>query len=213
MSFQKVKATKPELQRLQQKKTFSLRGERLLEIKREQVAHLLRKTMKMFFHDREIMRKFFMKTGDLLETTYEAIGKRKFQQIANLNSVHLAKPSVKITYVHEDGLDLPKIRINFPKRALPSYSFSDTSIHVDILTNRLKKLLTNLCTLAEENKKMILLGTSNLRIQHRIDALDDIIIPQLERSINMIEEFLGDEEREEFIRLKKIKEILEKSEK
>ena len=57
---------------------------------------------------------------------------------------------------------------------------------------------------------MILLGTSNLRIQHRIDALDDIIIPQLERSIYMIEDILGDEEREEFIRLKKIKEKLEK---
>jgi V/A-type H+-transporting ATPase subunit D len=212
MSFQKVKATKPELQRLQQKKVFSLRGERLLEIKREQVAHLLRKTMKSFFHDREVMRKLFMKIASLLETTYETIGKRKFQQIANLNSVH-ATPSVNVTYVHEDGLDLPKIRITFPKRALPSYSFTDTSIHVDILTNRLKKLLTTLCSLAEENKKMILLGTSNLRIQHRIDALDDIIIPQLDRSINMIEEFLGDEEREEFIRMKKIKEILEKLDK
>ena len=53
MSFQKVKATKPELQRLQQKRVFSLRGERLLEIKREQVAHLLRITMKKFFQDRE----------------------------------------------------------------------------------------------------------------------------------------------------------------
>ncbi|MHA1620097.1 MAG: V-type ATP synthase subunit D [Promethearchaeota archaeon] len=212
MSFQKVKATKPELQRLQLKKTFSKRGERLLEIKREQVAHLLRLTMKRFFHDRERMRKLFMKTADLLESTYENIGKRKFQQIANLNSVHFT-PTVNVTYVHEDGLDLPKIRITFPKRALPSYSFTDTSIHVDILTNRLKKLLTDLCALAEENKKMILLGTSNLRIQHRIDALDDIIIPQLELSINMIEDILSDEEREEFIRLKKIKEILENKEK
>lgn len=212
MSFQKVKATKPELQRLQQKKVFSMRGERLLEIKREQVAHLLRKTMKKFFRDREKMVDLFMKTGDILENTYETIGKRKFQQIANLNSVY-STPTVNITYVHEDGLDLPKIRINFPKRALPSYSFTDTSIHVDILTNRLKKLLTTLCSLAEENKKMILLGTSNLRIQHRIDALDDIIIPQLDRSILMIEDILGDEEREEFIRLKKIKEILENSEK
>ena len=52
---------------------------------------------------------------------------------------------------------------------------------------------------AEENEK----------VQRRIDALDEIIIPRLESIIRSIEEILGDEEREEFIRMKKIKENLE----
>ena len=50
------------------------------------------------------------------------------------------------------------------------------------------------------------------KIQRRINALRDVIIPQLENEIDYIDEILEDLEREEFIRLKKIKKKLEKEE-
>ena len=51
------------------------------------------------------------------------------------------------------------------------------------------------------------------KIQRRINALEDIMIPRLESEIHYIGEILDDLEREEFIRLKKIKNKLEKEEK
>ncbi|MHA1512287.1 MAG: V-type ATP synthase subunit D [Promethearchaeota archaeon] len=42
-----------------------------------------------------------------------------------------------------------------------------------------------------------------------MDALDEIIIPRLTAGIRTITEVLNDEEREEFIRMKNIKEFLD----
>ena len=66
-----------------------------------------------------------------------------------------------------------------------------------------------LIELGELDKQMYLIAANHKKINRRIDALEDIIIPKLDAEIKAIESILFDEEREEFIRLKKIKEILE----
>ncbi len=208
MSFQNVKPTKPELTRLKKKRIFSLRGEKLLEIKREQLLNSLKTILDESFTLRSSMRSELLNDYALLEQTYETIGKRKVDRISRLNEITL-ETSVDINYVHEMGVDVPKIELKLSDRSLPSYSYGDTSIHLDILIQRLKKTVETLVTLAEIDSMMYRVADDNKKIQRRIDALDDIIIPQLEGDIHAIEEILNDEEREEFIRMKKIKEFLE----
>lgn len=208
MSFQNVKPTKPELDRLKKKRQFSIRGENLLEIKREQLLNTLKGILDKNFSIRSKMRSAILKDMDLLEQTYETIGKRKVDRISRLNEATL-ETSVEINYIHEMGIDVPKLELNLQEKPLPSYSYGDTSLHLDILIKRLKETLVTLVELAEVDSMMYRVAEDNKKIQRRIDALDDIIIPQLDGNIRAIEEILNDEEREEFIRMKKIKEFLE----
>ena len=208
MSFQNVKPTKPELNRVKKKKKFSVRGANLLEIKREQLLNLLRKYMNQYFELKTKMRNQLLEDIDLFEKTYETIGKAKISRIARLNE-EMLNPEIKITYYHDMGVDIPKIELKLPEYQLPTYSYSDTNLYIDILISRLREIIFIIIKLGEMDSLLYHVAEENKKVQRRIDALDEIIIPRLESIIRSIEEILGDEEREEFIRMKKIKENLE----
>ena len=208
MSFQNIKPTKPELTRIKKKKNFSVRGENLLEIKREQLQNLLRKYMDKYFELKTKMRNHLLEDINLFEKTYETIGKSKISRIARLNEAML-NPEIEITYFHDMGVDIPKIKLNLPEYQLPTYSYSDTNLYIDILISRLREILFIIIKLGEMDSLLYHVATESKKVQRRIDALNEIIIPRLDGIISSIEEILSDEEREEFIRMKKIKENLE----
>ncbi|MCF2141530.1 MAG: V-type ATP synthase subunit D [Candidatus Lokiarchaeota archaeon] len=208
MSFQKVKPTKPELTRLKKKRNFSQRGESLLEIKREQLHNLLQNTSSSFFRVRNQMRETLLANMELLKETYQFIGKEKVERISLYNLSKL-DPKIELTYIHRGGIDLPEIKLKETHEYLPSYSFYDTALHIDILIKNLHESLKILVKLGELDKRMYRISENYKKINRRIDALEDLVIPKLNNDIRVIEDILSDGEREEFIRLKKIKEFLE----
>ena len=212
MSFQKVKPTKPELDRLKKRLDFTKRGKDLLKLKREQLLSRLRETAQNFFDKRSEMRTDMLEKRELLEKTYESIGKRTISRISNLHKVTLS-PDVDIIYRHEVGLDIPKITLSFDEENLPSYSYTTTSLYMDILIKKLKESIEKIVNLAELDNLMYKLAEEFKKVQRRLDALDDIIIPKLKSQIVAIEDILSDESQEEFIRMKKVKESLEIKEK
>ena len=209
MSFQKVKPTVPELDLLKKKKKFSQKGERLLEIKREQILNSLKKTMADYFKIRAQFRDKIIKNYELLEKCYEIIGKTRISSIANINRAYY-KPDAEITFFNQLGIDVPRVKISLNETKLPTYSFTNTPMHLDILMKSLKETLQLITKLAEFDSVLYHFASSYQTIQRRINALDDIILPRLDKNISTIEEILEDNEREEFIRMKKIKEFLEK---
>ena len=208
MSFKNLKTTKPELDSLKQKKEFSLRGENLLDLKRVQILKLLREFSKDYFALRLEMRDHFLEDIKLLKSTYKTIGIRKINRIANLTKATSA-PEIEITYIHEMGIDVPRIDLILPKKQFPVYSYSSTKLSLDILIKGLNEVLKIIMKLAESDYLLYHVAEENKKVTRRIDALDEIIIPRLTASIRTITEVLNDEEREEFIRMKNIKEFLD----
>jgi V/A-type H+/Na+-transporting ATPase subunit D len=193
---------------LKKKRKFSLKGQKLLEIKREQLQNQLKSTLNFYFKQRARIRDQVLRDYQLLERSYEIIGKNKVANIAMLNRAYYG-PTVDVTFVNQLGVDVPKVTLKMNDITLPSYSFSDTSMHMDILIQDLKVLLQDLVKLSELDSILYHFANAYQTIQRRINALEDIILPRLDKNIQMIEEILEDNEREEFIRLKKIKEFLE----
>ncbi len=208
MSFKNLKNTKPELDSLKKKRFFSLRGENLLDLKRMQILKLLREYSKDYFNLRLEMREHFLEDIKLLKKAYETIGIRKINRIANLTKTTL-KPEIEITYIHSMGIDVPKIELILPKKQFPTYSYSSTTLYIDILIKKLREVLKIIMKLAESDYLLYHVAEENKKVTRRIDALDEIIIPRLSASILTITEILNDEEREEFIRMKNIKEFLD----
>ena len=208
MSFKNLKNTKPELDSLKKKRTFSLRGENLLDLKRVQILKLLREYSKDYFDLRLKMREHLLEEIQLLKKVYETIDIRKINRIANFSKITL-KPEIEITYIHSMGIDVPKIELIFPKKQFPTYSYSSTTLYIDILIKKLREVLKIIIKLAESDYLLYHVAEENKKVTRRIDALDEIIIPRLSASIQTITEILNDEEREEFIRMKNIKEFLD----
>lgn len=206
MGFRRVRPTKPNLDKLVKKREFSKRGSHLLELKRQQILNNFRRYMKEYVQQRRKTREKIIKAYRMLNECYMHYGKRRIKLISAVNKIHY-EPKIELKFVNYLGVNVPKIKLDlFEKEKLPSYSFQDTPLIFDDLVNQITDLMKDIVRLAELDYLIFHLIATYQKIQRRIKALDQIIIPNLDRQIKGIEEVLEDLEREEHIQMKEIKE-------
>jgi V/A-type H+-transporting ATPase subunit D len=93
---------------------------------------------------------------------------------------------------------------------LISYGFLETNASVDKAAKLIKNMLPGICKAAEYENAIFSLAKELERTQKLINALEYVIIPQYQDAIYFIKATLEEREREEFVRLKKVKVVLEK---
>jgi V/A-type H+-transporting ATPase subunit D len=91
-----------------------------------------------------------------------------------------------------------------------TYGFSETNASVDKAARLIKNMLPNICKAAEYENAIFSLAKELERTQKLINALEFVIIPHYEEAISFIKATLEEREREEFVRLKKVKVVLER---
>ncbi len=164
MSFMNVKPTRPELDALKKKRNFYSKGEKLLEIKREQLLNSLKTVIANYFKQRKLLRDLIIEDFRYLQGAYENIGKQKVAIISALNKLHF-KATIDITFFTRIGIDVPKITLNLTEGKLPLYSFSDMPMHMDFLSLKLKQTLQDILKLAEFDSLLYDLASDFKRIE------------------------------------------------
>jgi len=91
-----------------------------------------------------------------------------------------------------------------------SYGFSETNVYVDKASKLIKNMLPQICKAAEYENAIFSLAKELEKTQKLINALEYVIIPQYQNAISFIKGTLEEREREEFVRLKKVKVVLDK---
>ena len=91
-----------------------------------------------------------------------------------------------------------------------TYGFADTNSSVDQATKLIKNILPGICKAAEYENAIFSLAKELEKTQKLINALEYIIIPQYQEALSFIKSTLEEKEREEFVRLKKVKAVIEK---
>jgi V/A-type H+-transporting ATPase subunit D len=91
-----------------------------------------------------------------------------------------------------------------------SYGFVETNASVDKAAKLIKNMLPGVCKAAEYENAIFSLAKELERTQKLINALEYVIIPQYQDAISFIKATLEEREREEFVRLKKVKVVLDK---
>ena len=86
-----------------------------------------------------------------------------------------------------------------------NYSLYDTTSSVDKTIIDFNKVKDLIIEYAELSNTIIRLEKSIEKVSKRSNALGDMIIPQTEKNISEIQDILEEREREEFTRLKVIK--------
>lgn len=208
MARTQVNPTRMELTKLKRKLVTAVRGHKLLKDKRD-----------------ELMRQFLnlvRKTKDLREKVEKGINS------ANKNFV-LARASMTDEAVNV-ALMAPKQEINLEvsKRNVMSveipqftyrtktpdssdiypYGFAFTSSDLDDAVKSMQDILEDLLLLAEYEKSCQLIASEIEKTRRRVNALEHVMIPDMQETIKYIRMKLDENERSTQIRLMKVKSMI-----
>jgi V/A-type H+-transporting ATPase subunit D len=106
-------------------------------------------------------------------------------------------------------VQVPTLQISEKKMEL-TYGFADTSSSLDTATQMMRWILPNICRAAEAENAIFGLAKELEKTQRLINALEYIIIPGYKDSIKFISSTLEEREREDFVKLKHVKRVMEK---
>jgi V/A-type H+/Na+-transporting ATPase subunit D len=105
-------------------------------------------------------------------------------------------------------VDVPSVQLT-EKNVSMTYGFADSSVSVDKASRLTRKTLASIFKAAEFENAIFRLASELEKTQRLINALEYLIIPRYESSIRYIQATLEEREREEFVRLKHVKHIME----
>lgn len=95
-------------------------------------------------------------------------------------------------------------------RKVIGYDISKPSILVDETSEKFYQALPLIIKVAELESTLVRLVEEVKKTQQRINALEQSLIPQYSATVSLIASVLEERDREEFVRVKKVKSLLEK---
>ena len=101
----------------------------------------------------------------------------------------------------------PEFAFEIPDRDL-SYRLSDTSPEIDAAFEGLFAAFPRLLDLAGKENTLFRMAEELEKTRRRVNALEYVLIPDLEATIRDIDDKLGEQERSNQIRLMKIKDMV-----
>lgn len=198
-----VNPTRMELKKLKARLATATRGHKLLKDKSDEMI----RRFTVIIREAKVLRE---------EVEAELSGVLKQFSIArSLTPSYVAEtafsmPSVAVKAVCETesvmGIDVPKITIEREARldGLP-YAYSEITGEADYSVEKASVLLPKMVALAQTEKAVRMLAVEIERNKRRVNALEYVMIPQLEETIKYIKDKLDENERAAVVRLMKVK--------
>ena len=122
-------------------------------------------------------------------------------QIANSVS---AENGVKVVYRSVMGVEIPNVRLEESELTF-EYGFDESNSKLDEASIKFIDAKKMTVLLAEIDNSVFRLASAIQKTQKRANALRNIVIPSLQSEVKFISDALEEKEREEFTRLKVIK--------
>jgi V/A-type H+-transporting ATPase subunit D len=193
---------------LRKRLVFAEKGENFLEFKREQLIFQIKKLFKDYLVYRKEFIKVYSEALRKLYQTYKEMGKRSLTLISKLSNIQFT-PTINVQYVKKIGIVVPEITYELKQEEkLPAYTFENTSHYIDDLNRMLKDLFLNIFSFSEREDLMLKHALNFKKINRRINGLKNVIIPRLKLNVKHIKDLLEEIQRENYVRLKKIKDII-----
>lgn len=119
--------------------------------------------------------------------------------------------NVSATFAVRDvmNVEVPSIEVSETKSdASFLYAFAEMTSEADYSVEKISRLVGKLLKLAEIEKTVAMLAVEIERNKRRVNALEYIMIPQIEETVKYIKSKLDENERAATTRLMKVKDIL-----
>ena len=199
-----VNATRMVLLSLKKRLNIAKRGHKLLKQKQDELLRILQKTIV----ELSSMRKEIEE--ELIRALKQFFLARAYQD-KNIfeGSFLMLDTDIELSMDIEKVMNvpLPKYQKSL-KGDIVSYGFAMTSPSLDVALKSLMKVFDRLIEMAELEKRIILLAEEMDKTRRRVNALEYILIPEIQSSVREINMKLEEREREKNSRLMIIKDVI-----
>lgn len=198
--------TKIELIRVKRSLAVARSVYKILEDKRDVLLKRIDELIQQAGNAREEMSTPLFDAYRTLFNAYLEVGPARLESIATTTPTQI---NVDVNVRTIVDVKVPTVQIT-EKSAGLTYGFADTASSLDETTKMMKEVLPKICKAAEYENAIFGLARELEKTQRLLNALEYIIIPGYQDSVKFITATLEEREREEFVRLKHVKAVLEK---
>lgn len=208
MAKKQVNPTRMELTKLKKKLATARKGHKLLKDKRDE---LMRQFLDLVKENKSLREEVEAQIGaNNKQFALASAGMSKEAlQVALL--VPKQEVSLSVSTRNVMSVDIPvfqtKTRTSNP-HDIYSYGYAFTSGELDASVKALGDILPQLLLLAEKEKSTQLLAAEIEKTRRRVNALEHVMIPEMEQNIKYIVMKLDENERSTQTRLMKVKDMM-----
>jgi len=189
---------------LKKRTVLARRGHKLLKDKQDELVRILFTLLEGL---KELRKKVEEELTESIKRFVLARSVMEPEEVEELFLVSTAKTGIEIKEKKVMTVLVPVFEAKFEGDFL-SYGFANTSPELDVSMEALYKTYLDLIELAEKEKTLELLALEIEKTRRRVNALEYILIPELESTVKFISMKLSEMERSDITRLMKIKDIV-----
>ena len=203
-----VNPTRMELTKLKRRLETAQRGHKLLKDKRDE---MVRRFMALIRRNQDLRKVVDEKLENAISKFSVAQAIMGTEQVYEALLCPAREASITIKRNVIMNVDVPEIdfTVGEEKNDLP-YGFAFTTGELDKSVLDMANLLPDLIKLAEIEKTCNILADEIEKTRRRVNAVEHIMIPEMQETIKFISMKLEDNERSTITRLMKVKDILSK---
>lgn len=202
-----VNPTRMELMRLKKELSTASRGHKLLKDKQDE---MVRKFMNMIKENMDLRKNVENELSTISDTFNSARLKMSYAGLMEALLVPSQNVKIDIDEYSIMNIKVPKLEVKTSEATDITYGFAFTPCELDESVLRLSTLVEKMVRLAEIEKSCDMLAAEIEKTRRRVNAIEYVLIPNLEENIHYITMKLEDNERSNIIRLMKSKEIIVK---
>ncbi|WP_456484163.1 V-type ATP synthase subunit D [Methanopyrus kandleri] len=203
-----VNPTRMELLKLQDRIELAKKGHKLLKEKRDALIMEFFEMVKRASEIREQAVEKLMEAYSKLAAAKVTVGEIGVERASMATGEEI---KVDVGSRNVMGVVVPIIeRVSEDGGSKVVYGFADTSGALDEAMRAFTEAIDAVLELAEIEETLRLMAEEIERTKRRVNALEHIVIPRLENTEKYIEMKLDEQERENFVRLKRVKDLIER---
>lgn len=205
MAIGQPNPTRMELTKLKNQLATAKRGHKLLKDKQDEMV----RQFMLIVRENKSLREKVEKELSLIMEIFEN-SKNQSSRKTIIESLLVPSRSLNleegVNYVM--NLEIPTLEVDASNKIELTYSFYNSPVELDDSLLRLAKLLPDILRLAELDKTTSMLSREIEKTRRRVNAIEYVMIPNMEEQIHTIRMKLEDDERSNIVRLMKSKEII-----
>lgn len=207
MANTNVNPTRMELTRLKRELSTAKRGHKLLKDKQDE---MVRQFMLLIKTNRELRLTIEHELKIISNTFEDARLKMSYAGLMEALMVPARDIQIETSSQNIMNMTVPSLKVKTSDLVDITYGFAFTPCELDESVIKLSTLVEKMVKLAEVEKSCDMLAVEIEKTRRRVNAIEYVLIPNLEENIHVITMKLEDNERSSIIRLMKSKEIIMK---
>jgi len=201
-----VAPSKINLIRFRRTLAFLRRARDLLEEKKEILLLEVNRRIGEAAKIRSELNRTLKEAHSLLDAATVAVGTKEMEAAGGVPCLAY---ELRVSKRKVMGVTALAFEISVVKRPV-GYNISKPSILIDETSEKFQQALPLTVKVAELESTLVRLVEEVKKTQQRINALEQFLIPRYASTVSLITSVLEERDREEFVRVKKVKNLLER---